>query len=100
MYCKLLIRHSILNSIILFIFSPSCTDPALQLFFSTFQYTRLECSTRRSQTLSSFKRCLGTNCKPPVFYYAGCRKGQTLWTRLRLGCSALNLNLHSLAVVP
>ena len=22
----------------------SCTDPALQLFFSTFQYTRLECS--------------------------------------------------------
>ena len=58
-------------------------------------WNNLPFQTRNSTTISSFKRALETNLiKSNPLYKLGTRKGQILHTRLRLGCSSLNFDLH------
>ena len=62
---------------------------------STFrQWNTLPPETRQSNSLNSFKHTLKKD-KPSVhrYYYFGSRKAQSLHTRLRTGCSSLNLDL-------
>ena len=58
------------------------------------QWNNLSTETRQSNSLNSFK-CILKKDKPsvPRYYYFGSRKAQSLHTRLRTGCSSLNLDL-------
>ena len=57
-------------------------------------WNTLPAETKQSNTLSSFKYFLKKDYKPvPKYYYYGKRKTQILHTRLRTGCSSLNLDL-------
>ena len=58
------------------------------------QWNTLPPETRQSNSLNSFKHTLKKD-KPsvPRYYYFGNRKAQSLHTRLRTGCSSLNLDL-------
>ena len=63
-------------------------------------WNALSSSSKNSTTYRSFKGSLlrpRTTCKP--FYNVGNRQGQILHTRLRLGCSSLNYDLHRRSLV-
>ena len=50
---------------------------------------------KNSQTFLTFKNNLNSSLdKQKTYYYHGSRKGQIYHTRLRLGCSSLNFDLH------
>ena len=77
------------------------TSELEQVFSTTHSYHRrlrqwnnLSLETRTSTSLNSFKWNLKKD-KPsvPKYYYSGNRKAQSLHTRLRTGCSSLNLDL-------
>ena len=56
--------------------------------------------TRNSPSITSFKYTLNSSMrKPPPHYNVGCRLGQILHSRLRLGCSSLNYDLHRKSIV-
>ena len=58
------------------------------------QWNNLQIETRQCDSLNSFKRVLNKDKKyVPKYYYYGKRKAQVLHTRLRTGCSSLNLDL-------
>ena len=55
---------------------------------------------RESSSLTCFKQALNRNIrKPPQYYNIGCRKGQILHSRLRLGCSSLNHDLYRKSII-
>lgn len=57
-------------------------------------WNNLPAETKEISTLGSFKSFLTKNKKyVPKHYYFGIRKAQILHTRLRTGCSSLNLDL-------
>ena len=58
------------------------------------QWNNLSIETRQSNSLSSFKWSLKKDkSSVPRYFYSGERKAQVLHTRLRTGCSSLNLDL-------
>ena len=59
-------------------------------------WNNLPLEARQSNTLNSFKLFLKKGILPiPRYYYHGNRKPQILHSRLRTGCSALNLDLFT-----
>ncbi len=63
-------------------------------------WNRLDDHTRSAPTVTSFKsRINKNNSKASPLYNVGSRKSQTLHTRLRLSCSALNHDLHRRSIV-
>ena len=59
-------------------------------------WNNLPLKARQSNTLNSFKLFLKKDIRPiPRYYYHGNRKPQILHSRLRTGCSALNLDLFT-----
>ena len=59
-------------------------------------WNNLPLEARQSNTLNSFKLFLKKDILPiPRYYYHGNRKPQILHSRLRTGCSALNLDLFT-----
>ena len=57
-------------------------------------WNTLPAETKQLNTVSSFKYFLKKDNKPvPKYYFYGKRKTQILHTRLRTGCSSLNLDL-------
>ena len=60
----------------------------------------LPLSVRCIPSLTSFKQSLNSKIsKPRTIFSFGSRSVQILYTRLRLGCSSLNLDLHRRSVV-
>ena len=60
----------------------------------------LPLSVRGIPSLTSFKQSLNSNMSKPksIFSFGSCRP-QILHTRLRLGCSSLNVDLHRSSIV-
>ena len=57
-------------------------------------------SVRNSSSLEMFKSAINrSNRHIPPHYHVGTRRGQILHTRLRLGCSSLNHDLHRKSIV-
>ena len=60
----------------------------------------LPLSVRSLPSLTSFKQSLNSNMsKPKSIFSFGSRRAQILHTRLRLGCSSLNFDLHRRTIV-
>ena len=71
-----------------------------RLYYNSFlpsilrQWNNLFIETRQLNSLNSFKCFLKEDkCTVPKYYFYGVRKAQILHTRLRMGCSSLNLDL-------
>ena len=63
-------------------------------------WNSLSLQVRQSTSLPIFKRNLNLSlCKPSPLFNFGSRKGQILHSRLRLGCSALNHDLHRRSLI-
>ena len=59
------------------------------------EWNNLPLNVRNLPTLNAFKQALKSNiCKPKAIFSFGPRNAQILHTRLRLGCSSLNYDLH------
>jgi len=60
----------------------------------------LPLSVRSLPSLTSFKQSLNSKIsKPRTIFSFGSRRAQILHTRLRLGCSSLNFDLHRRSIV-
>ena len=63
-------------------------------------WNTLPVDIKQATSLASFKRLLNRNLiQPPKYFNSGCRIGQILHARLRLGCSSLNSDLYRKNIV-
>lgn len=64
------------------------------------EWNQLPVDVKTSQSLSIFKHKLNLHLpKPPLYFNIGSREGQVLHARIRLGCSALNFDLHRKSII-